>query len=541
MDLHAQISSGEYSLEGTTVIKTVEMHTGGEPTRIVVQGYPRLHGETLLEKRAYAREHLDHMRQCLIREPRGHNDMYGAIIVPETEKTHSGEADVGVLFCHNEGYSTMCGHATIALGRCLVDTEDLSVFPRRKQVPFDEGRGESRIRLHAPCGVVDVTVPSVREGDRVRSDPGRDVQFVSVRSFAAATDVVVEVPEGLRWPELRVAGRSAVKVDVAYGGAFYVIVQEKELGFERVREGGVNTRRLDEATRVVKQLVGAQKGLFRGHGLAEDLAYLYGVIVVDDGENQAGLGGEGEGRLGVCFYAEQALDRSPTGSGVSARVALARAKGLLGAGERVRFDSLLSARPGGEAGAFTGSSDAAESVRVAGRAFYTGACAVRGGGSGPLFTRRVRALSGDVLRGKRTMMSWSTPTYTPPGGVAPHPRPFSIAISSRPLSDPSSAMSYASVAAHNAPPSSEQVTLSPDYPRPGKVLTSSTSPIPTPRSSPPSPPARTTSLMMQRRSTSLLPTSRSTPQRRRLSRTSPPTRPPRPPRPPASVVATSTR
>ncbi|RPD78592.1 Diaminopimelate epimerase-like protein [Lentinus tigrinus ALCF2SS1-7] len=375
MDLHAKISSGEYSLEGTTVIKTVEMHTGGEPTRIVVQGYPPLHGDTLLEKRAYAREHLDHIRQCLMQEPRGHRDMYGAIIVPETEKTRSGEADVGVLFCHNEGYSTMCGHASIALGRFLVDTEDLSVFPRRKQVLFDEERRESKIRLHAPCGVVDVSVPCVREGDKVRSDPEREVQFVSVRSFAAATDVVVEVPDGLRWPELRVAGKSAVRVDVAYGGAFYVIVQEKELGFERVREGQVGMKRLDEATAVIKELVGSQQELFRGHGLAEDLEYLYGVIVVDDGEGRAGLGGLAEGRLGVCFFADQEVDRSPTGSGVSARVALARAKGLLGERERVRFDSLLSARRGGEAGAFVGSGAGAERVRVEGRAFYTGACA----------------------------------------------------------------------------------------------------------------------------------------------------------------------
>ena len=275
-----------------------------------------------------------------------------------------------------EGYSTMCGHASIALGRFLVDTQDNSVFPRRTQIAFDEERRECKIRLHAPCGVVDVTVPSVRtgEGDRVRSDPERGMQFVSVRSFAAATDVVVEVPEGLRWPELRAAGKSAVKVDVAYGGAFYVIVQEKELGFERTREGLVDMKRLDEATAVIKQLVGEQQELFRGHGLEEDLEYLYGVIVVDDGEGRAGLGGLAEGRLGVCFFADQQVDRSPCGSGVSARVALARAKGLLGEGERVRFDSLLSARRGGEAGAFVGSS-AAERVRVEGRAFYTGACA----------------------------------------------------------------------------------------------------------------------------------------------------------------------
>ncbi|TBU47320.1 Diaminopimelate epimerase-like protein [Dichomitus squalens] len=375
MDTFSRISSGGYSLAGTSVISTVDMHTGGEPTRIIVQGYPFLEGDTLLEKRTYAKEKVDGLRQRLMREPRGHKEMYGAILVPETEKTRCGEADIGVLFCHNEGYSTMCGHATIALGRFLIDTQDEAVFPRRKQVAFDAAKRECKLRLHAPCGVVDVAVPSQVEDDgRVRSDPKREVQFVSVRSFAAATDVVIEVPEEQVWPALCGTGRRAVKVDVAYGGAFYAIVQEQELGFGRVRDGGVDLRRLDEATAVVKQLVGARVELFRGHGLERDLEYLYGVIVVEEGEGRAGLGGL-EGRLGVCFFADQQVDRSPTGSGVSARVALARAKGLLGAGERVRFDSVLSARRGGEAGAFVGSDAGAGRVRVEGRAFYTGASA----------------------------------------------------------------------------------------------------------------------------------------------------------------------
>ncbi|KAI0335049.1 Diaminopimelate epimerase-like protein [Cubamyces sp. BRFM 1775] len=367
MDVFAQISSGEYSLGSTTVIKTVEMHTGGEPTRIIIAGYPQLEGSTLLEKRAHARDKIDDIRQRLMREPRGHKEMYGAIIVPETEHTLSGKADVGVLFCHNEGYSTMCGHATIALGRFLVDTEDEDIFPRRKQVQFDEVKGECCLRLHAPCGVVDVTVPSVRKGTG-------SLRFISVRSFAAATNLRIAVPEGLRWPELRQAGKEHILVDVAYGGAFYVIVDEKELGFEHIKEG-VDLRRLDTATAIIKELVGARKEVFRGHGLDSDLEYLYGVIVVDEGEGWVGLGGLDDGRVGVCFFANQQIDRSPTGSGVSARVALARAKGLLGEGERVRFDSLLSAGAGGEAGAFVGSAAGVDRVVVEGRAFYTGACA----------------------------------------------------------------------------------------------------------------------------------------------------------------------
>ncbi|OJT13112.1 Trans-L-3-hydroxyproline dehydratase [Trametes pubescens] len=268
----------------------------------------------------------------------------------------------------------MCGHGTIALGRFLVDTQDENVFPRRRQVRFDEDKGECTLRLHAPCGVVDVTVPSIREGDRVRSDPEREVQFVSVESFAAAVDLTVEVPEELRWQELRDAGKAAVKFDVAYGGAFYVIVQEKELGFERIRDG-VDLKRLDAATATLKQLVGARKEVFRGHGLAGDLQYLYGVIVVDEGEGWVGLGGTDGGRVGACFFADQQLDRSPTGSGVSARVALAKAKGLLHDGERVRFDSPLSAQTGKAAGAFVGSALAGGRVLVQGRAFYTGASA----------------------------------------------------------------------------------------------------------------------------------------------------------------------
>ncbi|KAI0759827.1 Diaminopimelate epimerase-like protein [Trametes elegans] len=372
MDVFSRISSGGYSIEGTTIIKTVEMHTGGEPTRIVVQGYPVLQGETLLEKRAYARDKLDEVRARLMREPRGHGEMYGAILVPETEHTQGGEADIGVLFCHNEGYSTMCGHATIALGRFLVDTEDEQVFPKRAQLEFDEAKGETTLRLHAPCGMVNVSVPSIRKGDSVRSDPSREVRFVSVKTFAAATDLIVEVPEELQWPELRKAGKSTVRVDVAYGGAFYVVVQEKELGFERVR-AGVDLKRLDAATATLKELVGARKEVFRGHGLEGDLEYLYGVIVVDEGEGWIGLGGL-DGRVGVCFFANQQVDRSPTGSGVSARVALARAKGLLREGERVRFDSLLSVREGGAAGAFVGSALPGGRVLVEGKAFYTGAC-----------------------------------------------------------------------------------------------------------------------------------------------------------------------
>ena len=100
---------------GALCISTVDMHTGGEPLRIITDGLPELEGRTVLEKRRYFRERFDHLRTGLMFEPRGHADMYGAIL------TRSADADFDVFFLHNEGYSTMCGHAIIALTRFVIE------------------------------------------------------------------------------------------------------------------------------------------------------------------------------------------------------------------------------------------------------------------------------------------------------------------------------------------------------------------------------------------------------------------------------------
>ena len=89
-------------------IEVTDMHTGGEPLRIITSGYPKIHGKTLLEKRRYVKENLDHLRTCLMHEPRGHYDQYGALLVEPDDPN----CDIGVIFLHNEGYSTMCGHAS---------------------------------------------------------------------------------------------------------------------------------------------------------------------------------------------------------------------------------------------------------------------------------------------------------------------------------------------------------------------------------------------------------------------------------------------
>ena len=147
-------------------LSVVDMHTGGEPLRVILSGYPEVKGDSVLAKRRYVREHLDHLRRALMYEPRGHYDMYGALIVD----SELPEADLGVLFMHNEGYSTMCGHAVIALGRFAVDYK----LVKEPQSP------ETQVNVHCPCGLVKAFVEY--SGGKTGG-----VRFFSVPAFAFAT------------------------------------------------------------------------------------------------------------------------------------------------------------------------------------------------------------------------------------------------------------------------------------------------------------------------------------------------------------------
>lgn len=317
-------------------------------------------------------------------EPRGHYEMYGAILCSDTELVGTGHAHMGVLFTHNEGFSMMCGHATIALGRFLVDVEDDSIFPRRSLLKSESesGAGEVKLNLHVPCGVVEVTVPTLESG---KSDPSRPVSFVSVPSFATAISLEIPLSEGYRWPEL--VGRS-VTVDVAYGGAYYCLVSAEELGFA----GGlaeVELQKMDHATKLLKKaiMVNEELAYVTRHIETGEEGYLYGVMVADSklghvaaSEGTAayrGQQGVKSEETGLCFFANQQIDRSPTGGCVAARVALAYAKGTLAAGEKRVYNSLFTRGCEGLPG-FVGSVvDAVDDrpwvkVLVEGYAYYTG-------------------------------------------------------------------------------------------------------------------------------------------------------------------------
>ncbi|TFK75263.1 proline racemase [Pluteus cervinus] len=345
------------------VIHAVDMHTSGEPTRIVIGGFPPFRTDrTLLDQRDEIREKYDYIRRRLMLEPRGHKEMYGAILIQETELTKEGKADIGVLFCHNEGYSTMCGHATLALGRFLVDTSDLSVFPRRNALLPGSEKNAVTVRLHVPCGLIQICVPT-RDG---RVDVSRPISYRSVPSYVTAVDLEVSVPVSQRWKELSEANKESVRVSVAYGGAFYVIVEVAELGFTQGLRG-TTLGELDNATRTIKQLVGERGALIR-HPDEGRLEFLYGVMVTEVSNGK---------ELGVCFFANQQVDRSPTGSCVSARVALAVARGELETGGSREYDSLVSSEHAGMGfkGTAIGQDSGGVVVEVSGYAYYTAASA----------------------------------------------------------------------------------------------------------------------------------------------------------------------
>ena len=288
---------GWHPPEGWTVITTIDAHTAGEPLRVITGGLPPLPGATILEKRRYFREHLDHLRTALMWEPRGHADMYGCVLTePETP-----DGDLGVIFMHNEGYSTMCGHGIIGLAKVVLDT---GMVEKEGANPV--------LRIDTPAGRV--TAHARREGGRVV-----EVSFLNVPSFVYALDQVVEVD-----------GLGEVWYDVAFGGAFYAFCRAEDLGLHLVPE---EFRRLIDLGMRIKRAV--MESLEIRHPFEEDLSFLYGTIFVGPPHDPA------HHSRNVCIFAEGQVDRCPTGTGVSARAALHYARGELTAGEPFVVESIL--------------------------------------------------------------------------------------------------------------------------------------------------------------------------------------------------------
>jgi len=271
-------------------VTTIDLHTGGEPLRVILSGLPPLHGNTVLEKRRYFREHFDHLRTGLMFEPRGHADMYGAVM------TESTTADYDVFFLHNEGYSTMCGHAIIALTKLVIEAGLV--------------QGE-RVAFNVPAGRIE---------SRARIEAGRVVEaaFRNVPSFLYRRDQVIDLEVG------------PVKFDIAYGGAFYAIVEAEPLSLSLDESAYA---RLIETGRTLKHAI--MKTMRIEHPFEPDLSFLYGTIFTGPARRA------GHHSRNVCVFADGEVDRSATGSGVSARAALHYAKGEVGLNEPITIESIL--------------------------------------------------------------------------------------------------------------------------------------------------------------------------------------------------------
>jgi trans-L-3-hydroxyproline dehydratase len=267
------------------------MHTGGEPLRIITEGLPELQGRTVLEKRRDFRERFDHLRTGLMFEPRGHADMYGAVL------TRSADADFDVFFLHNEGYSTMCGHAIIALTRYVIEAGLID----KADVSFNVPAGRIEARAHRADGRILRT------------------SFRNVPSFVYRRD-----------EQLRIAGLGDVRFDIAYGGAFYALVDAPALGLDLTP---AHFLRLIDAGRRIKHAV--MQAIPIEHPCEPDLSFLYGTIFVGPPHDA------GHHSRNVCIFADGEVDRSPTGSGVSARAALHYARGELAADETITIESIL--------------------------------------------------------------------------------------------------------------------------------------------------------------------------------------------------------
>jgi proline racemase len=272
-------------------ITTIDMHTGGEPLRVITAGLPKIEGTTVLEKRRYFREHYDFLRTGLMFEPRGHADMYGAVISP------SQDADFDVFFLHNEGYSTMCGHAIIALTKLAIESN---------RVP---GPGVS---FNVPAGRIEANA-TVESGQVVRA------RFRNVPSFLYQRDQT-----------LQVAGVGQVKFDIAYGGAFYAVVDALSLG---LRLDASDYTRLIETGREIKNAIMTDRRI--EHPFEPDLSFLYGTIFTGRAQETR------HHSRNVCVFADGEVDRSATGSGVSARAALHYSKGELGLNEKITIESIV--------------------------------------------------------------------------------------------------------------------------------------------------------------------------------------------------------
>ena len=281
-------------------ITTIDMHTAGEPLRIITSGLPVLHGNTILEKRKYMVDNYDHLRKMSMWEPRGHADMYGCIITQPVSK----EADFGVIFMHNEGYSSMCGHGIIAITKVAIETGLVKIVEPKTIVKID-----------SPAGLITST-------GHIKKGKVNRVSFYNVPSYVVSLDSEVEIPK-----------YGKIKYDLAFGGAYYVYVQAEDF------ELNCYSKDIDQLIYIGREIKKAVSNTVKiEHPRDNVLSFLYGTIFIGKPEDL------NSHSRNVCIFADGEVDRSPTGTGVSGRLAIHYARGEVGADEPIIIESIIGSK-----------------------------------------------------------------------------------------------------------------------------------------------------------------------------------------------------
>jgi len=310
-------------------ITTLDTHTAGEPLRIFTSGIPELLGDTILAKQKYMMENYDNLRKQLILEPRGHADMYGCILTPAVTQ----EADFGIIFIHNEGYSSMCGHGIIAITKVSIEAGLVEMVEPLTIVKID-----------SPAGLI--TAKGYLHNNKVEN-----VSFQNVPSYVVALD-----------SEIEINGIGEIKFDIAFGGAYYAYVQVADVGLTCFPK---DFDKLIKVGREIKNAVSNSVSI--KHPFDDDLSFLYGTIFIGEPEDK------NSHSRNVCIFADGEVDRSPTGTGVSGRLAIHYARKEISIGESITIESIISTKFNGKVVKETKFGQYNAIIpEVAGEAFITG-------------------------------------------------------------------------------------------------------------------------------------------------------------------------
>ena len=278
-------------------IQAIDSHTAGEATRIVVGGIPNIKGNTMPEKKQYLEDHLDHIRTAIMLEPRGHNDMFGSVMTQPCDP----DADFGIIFMDGGGYLNMCGHGSIGAMTVAVET---GVVPMEEPV--------TKVVMEAPAGII--------KGDvKVENGKVQSVSIFNVPAFLYKKDQEVELP-----------GVGKVKFDISFGGSFFAIVHASQLGLKIEPK---NAAKLTDLAMELRDII--NRDIEIQHPTLENIKTVDVVEIWDEPTNEKAT------YKNVVIFGQGQVDRSPCGTGTSAKLATLHARGELKEGEKFVYESIL--------------------------------------------------------------------------------------------------------------------------------------------------------------------------------------------------------